>query len=309
MAREALLDMKSLPSPAKHRRAPERDLGRERGRERGRVPTQRIEPRFESIRGGRSTVAPVAVDEDAVARKRRIIKMAIVIVLLAALISIVVLGMQRYSASYQINVLQIEGEFDNQQAVHIQQLMTPYMQQGFFGITLKDAQKTLANVDWVKTAAVSKQWPNALRVKLVERQPIARWGSDQYIDAEGFIFKHAHIDSRMILPVVQGVPQDAKHIAQTWQWLQTQLVPLNLTVVQLTLDDRKAWHAKLSNGIALTLGKDLSIYRLQRFISAFQQHFYAYPERIQTIDLRYANGLSIAWQSGQAPEVLTLNRI
>jgi cell division protein FtsQ len=77
-------------------------------------------------------------------------------------------------------------------------------------------RQQLLAIDWVEDATVSKVWPNALRVTVHERRPVAfvrlaanrRDGISQFalIDREGFILR-PRVASRFTLPVITGISE------------------------------------------------------------------------------------------------------
>lgn len=86
-------------------------------------------------------------------------------------------------------------------------------------------RQQLLAIDWVEDATVSKVWPNALRVKVYERRPIAFVrlaqnrrdgtshllpgnGMSQFalIDRDGFILR-PRVASRFTLPVITGISE------------------------------------------------------------------------------------------------------
>ncbi len=44
---------------------------------------------------------------------------------------------------------------------------------------------------WIKQVSVRKQWPDELKIHLVEYVPIARWNDQHMVDAEGNTFQRA----------------------------------------------------------------------------------------------------------------------
>lgn len=77
---------------------------------------------------------------------------------------------------------------------------------------LAQRRQALLKIDWVKEAAVSRFWPNRLRVRIVERQPVAfvmLLATDgslgaALVDAEGVILRPP-ARARLSLPVVHGI--------------------------------------------------------------------------------------------------------
>lgn len=49
-------------------------------------------------------------------------------------------------------------------------------------------QQQIERLPWIKQASVRKQWPNELKIHLVEYVPVARWNDLRLVDAEGKSF-------------------------------------------------------------------------------------------------------------------------
>ncbi len=49
-------------------------------------------------------------------------------------------------------------------------------------------QSQIERLPWIKQASVRKQWPDELKIHLVEYVPIARWNDQHMVDAEGNAF-------------------------------------------------------------------------------------------------------------------------
>ncbi|MCX2960017.1 MAG: FtsQ-type POTRA domain-containing protein, partial [Serratia symbiotica] len=49
-------------------------------------------------------------------------------------------------------------------------------------------QQQIERLPWIKQVSVRKEWPDELKIHLVEYVPIARWNDFYLIDNEGKIF-------------------------------------------------------------------------------------------------------------------------
>jgi cell division protein FtsQ len=72
------------------------------------------------------------------------------------------------------------------------------------------------------------------------------------------------------------------------------------------LSDRYAWTVKLSNGTTLELGREqgreLQRVRVQRLVAIWPQLASRLPNRIESIDMRYPNGLALKAQGLELKE-------
>jgi cell division protein FtsQ len=84
---------------------------------------------------------------------------------------------------------------------------TPDIGKSVLQVSLDGRRKQLEAIPWVSRAAVSRIWPNQIRVELAERTPIAylRNGTDlSLIDAHGVILDRP-VEANFQFPVVSGI--------------------------------------------------------------------------------------------------------
>lgn len=78
--------------------------------------------------------------------------------------------------------------------------------------------------------------------------------------------------------------------------LRVWLAPVKLAPRTLTLSKRYAWTAKLSNGVTLKLGRvqdrEALKRRIDRFVLAYPRLSAQLAGRIESVDMRYPNGLA-----------------
>jgi len=85
-----------------------------------------------------------------------------------------------------------------------------------FMLPLAERRRRLLAVDWVEDAAITRMWPNRVRVRITERRPVAfvnlpvHGGSGSrvlLIDAEGVLLEQPP-QSRFMFPVLSGVSEE-----------------------------------------------------------------------------------------------------
>lgn len=80
---------------------------------------------------------------------------------------------------------------------------------------------------------------------------------------------------------------------------------MKLAPRSLLLSKRYAWTAKLDNGIVLNLGRaherEQLKARVDRFVSVYPQLAAALPGRIESVDMRYPNGLALKRRAQPLP--------
>ncbi len=81
-------------------------------------------------------------------------------------------------------------------------------------------QSQIERLPWIKQASVRKQWPDELKIHLVEYVPIARWNDQHMVDVEGNSFSvPADRTNKQNLPMLYGPEGSENEVLQgiaTW---------------------------------------------------------------------------------------------
>lgn len=247
-------------------------------------------------RGARGRIEPMGVDWRAVLT---LVRRSIVPVLVTmAAISAVVPAWRWASnpATFPVTRLLVEGEFLNVTQDQVKRHVLPHLDGGFFGCdvaAVRDAVHALPWVDWVD---VERQWPGTVRIRVIEQKPVARWADGGLINTRGELFNPDRSTYPSGLPQLAGPAHSYGQVAAQYEQLGRLLVMINLHVVELKLDERRAWTAVLSNGLRLVLGRHTDRARLQRFIRVYPKSLAMRIHDVAQIDLRYPNGFAVRWR-------------
>ena len=153
-----------------------------------------------------------------------------------------------------------------------------------FLVPLMDRWKAVTRVQWVKTAGVTRGWPNQITIRITERQPAAflqvpaegmsRWS---LIDDEGYILDPP-LKSGFDLPVLTGVSsRDELRLrgekVHRMQRLMDDLGPLKQQVSEVDvadLDNLKIMVKMDDRAVRLMLGDHDYRLRFQTFLDRFE---------------------------------------
>jgi hypothetical protein len=159
----------------------------------------------------------------------------------------------------------------------------------------------MQRLDWVAKASVYKRWPDAVEVKLEERVPVVRWGGNAFLDNSGVLFSIPDNDKLRELATIYGPDGYEQQVLQYWHDIAPWLAARPLEIQQLTLDQRLVWHAELTNGLDVILGRDQLNERLKKLVIVNKKVIEPYHRYIEAIDLRYHDGFSVRWKAGVKP--------
>ena len=167
----------------------------------------------------------------------------------------------------------------------ILRIFRPDVGRSVFLLPLTDRWKAVSRVPWVKTAAVSRDWPNQITIRITERQPAAflqvpaegmsRWS---LIDDEGYILDPP-LKSTFDLPVLTGASsRDELRLraekVHRMQRLMDDLGSLKQQVSEVDaadLDNLKIMVKMNDRAVRLMLGDHNYRIRLQTFLDRFEE--------------------------------------
>jgi len=199
-----------------------------------------------------------------------------------------------------ISALTVSGTTEFLPLAEFRQHMLPVTEHRFFQVELA-AVKALAEAHpWLQAATVERIYPDALKLHVVEHQPVARFGEQGLISDQGVVFYPSAIDQRLHpLPLLQGADAQAEAMLSMLQRLQQRFLGLPYQVAVLSHSERGAWDVELDNGMAVSLGVTHVAVRAERVARLLQGELADFAHRVARLDARYPNGIAVSWR---APE-------
>lgn len=191
--------------------------------------------------------------------------------------------------------IRVYGQFKHLQAEQIRQELWPQIHQGFFALKLEIPRKFLMTNPWIQDVAI-RRLPGILLITVREHVPVVRWNQNYLINSDVQLFLTPP-NFNEELPILEG-PDDASHLLvfSYYNQINALLKPLQLTVRKLTLDSRGNWELTLSNGIAVTLGNDNVLGRVQRFSYWYPKMINDRVNDVTHIDMRYSNSIAVEYR-------------
>jgi cell division protein FtsQ len=177
----------------------------------------------------------------------------------------------------------------------------------FFTVDLTRMRTAFETLPWVRQASVRRRWPNQLEVMLEEYRILGIWGTDQLLSVDGTVFTanpdEAESETGAVLPLFYGPMGSEKEMVARYRDFTHWLAPLGIPVQRVNLSARKAWTIWLANGLRIELGRsrnsdgkqdiDRLAIRSQHLVAAWKPVIQNRLEQIETVDLRYPNGLAL----------------
>lgn len=222
-----------------------------------------------------------------------------VVFLLLVLIGLIVGGVKTYdwmqdAQRMPVQVVDFSGQYEHVNIPRLERLIRQSQPGSFFALDVNEVYRLVEAQPWIYRASVRKQWPNRLKIYLVEQTPVARWNDDLLLNPYGETFNAKGDD--LNLPSLYGPGGSEKTALEGFHAMQSLLATTGMPIAELSLSERFAWQLQLVNGIELNLGRQEFIDRLQRFIDVYPL-LASQPKQVQYVDLRYDTGLAVGWKT------------
>ena len=190
--------------------------------------------------------------------------------------------------------LQHKG-LNTQQTLQLQQLLGEKADTNLLKADLQSYVAKLETVDWVGQADVRRDWQQGIVVNVVPRQAVAKFGSERLVDANGTVFKPADSNdlNNASLMQLQGDSQNAVVMMQQIKQVSDWFMPLGMKIEEVIVTPRMAWLFRFDNGLRVLVDNDNTSEKLYRLSIMLQNQLKPQLKTLQTVDLRYKNGMAI----------------
>ena len=226
--------------------------------------------------------------------------------LVAALLALPVVGVLNgwFAANrWPVTRLIVQGEFKHVSMDQLRAAVLPSLGKGFFALNLDHVQQAVAALPWVESVEARKRWPDTLQLRIIERQPFARWNQKQLISRQGKLFD-APIDAAAAaaLPDLQGPDDRLAEVVSFYADVGKAFAGTHLSINGVTLTARGSWSVTTTSGARIVIGdRDLAGDRLRRFLAVYPQMMAGHTDGFVYADLRYTNGFAVRWPPQALP--------
>lgn len=238
---------------------------------------------------------PVKVDSENTHLSR--LNTVLGVAMLFALLGLIMTGIYYYSqpSTLPIKKVQVEGDFRNLSTSRLQTLVTEEVTGGFFTVNVAEVRNKLLEAPWVEHVSVNRIWPDTLRVFVKERVAVVRWGELGLLNAEAMHFVPPPATIPHDLPVLNGPEGSYRLMLERFNELQNILEHMNLKLMTLTMNERRAWSFTVHTGFEVVIGRMDYEKRIKRFSEVVVKAMASRLQQVKKVDMRYTNGFAIEW--------------
>ena len=229
---------------------------------------------------------------------------------LAALVGVFVLIYSIGRPTLEIRELVVTGESDARAVSDVRRAVQTELTGGFFTQDLQLVKQAVERLTWVKSATVSRVWPDAISVNVTRLEPVARWDDGRLVSSEGIVFMPLveEANKTALLPLiladtVEYAPEAIGFLTR----FQAIAAKVGARVQSVAVSYRGSWTVGLSmpRGLMLRieLGRAVSSDAVFDRLQLVLDYYHPACEKLHGctsfIDARYENAFAARWPKSQ----------
>lgn len=195
-----------------------------------------------------------------------------------------------------IGLIGVDGELAHIAPKELEAIVAAELNGGFLSLDLDAVRVALEAHPWVARASARRVWPDQLMLVIEEETPIARWGGDGFLNNRGQMLAIDSLEGLDNLPLLAGPEGQSRDIMQQYRNFAQMLQAASLRIDEFRLGHRGDWSLEFAQGPSLVVGRGEVTEKIQRFLQVWKQHLRERVDEIDSIDIRYGNGVAVAWK-------------
>lgn len=203
--------------------------------------------------------------------------------------------------TFPITHVVVEGELAHVPQAALEAAIHSKLSGGFFSVNLSDIRAAVLLQPWIANVSFRRIWPNTLMVQLSEQKPLARFGTDAVLTAEGKLFYPISSSIPENLPIIDGPVEQAAALARFYEEVNTLAKLLDLSVVSLRIDAAQSWYLQLSNTVVVKLSQQNALESFKQFVAIYPKIVQSSKNTVVSVDMRYSDGVAV--QFDQLPKI------
>ncbi|MGM9452601.1 cell division protein FtsQ/DivIB [Legionella bozemanae] len=196
---------------------------------------------------------------------------------------------------FPVTTIKVAANYEHVTHKELESVLSKYLSNSFFTLSVRALESELNELSWIDTATVERVWPDTLKIRLVEKKPVAIW-DNALMTEDGRLFNEGAVPEGLNLPRLKGPLSQQAEVLQVYKKLSKILSMYGLNATGLYLRENQSWVLLLGNGIKIYLGKKELEERLLRFCKAYPAVFAEKIEQLSSVDLRYPRGMAVQWK-------------
>lgn len=196
-----------------------------------------------------------------------------------------------------VRYVRVEGAFQYIAKDKIKQVLNKQVMQGFYNVDLTEVKGAVEALPWAADVAVDRVWPDAIKIRITEQQPMVRWGEKSLLNGQGELFVPDNIAEFDSLPLINGPDGQENRLLEVMKGLALTLQDQAMALRVFDVNERRAWKVVLASGLEIKLGRQKPLENIQRFLRTVELLGEERLAMMAEVDLRYPNGYAVTWKA------------
>lgn len=236
----------------------------------------------------------------------------IVSVLAAALIGLAVLYLRVVDPYLTVRTLSVEGVAQTESLREVQSAVEESLDGNLLTADIAAVRNAVEKLGWIKSAEVSRIWPDGIRVKVTRYRVVGIWDDGRLVSSDGVLYvgRDESIDVLGLLPHFMGDPSYAREAVSYLPQFDRVVARIGARVKSINVTFRGSWSVTFESDkvppVTVELGRVRTgvapVAVLAGVIDNFERTcrmMRGIPERI---DARYPNAFAVKIPSEGARE-------
>ena len=197
-----------------------------------------------------------------------------------------------------VQQVEIHGALQYQAKEDIRAVINEFIDKGFMASDLMSLRDALLDFPWVYEVNIRRTLMNGLAVSIIENQVQALWNDEYLMNQNNDLFRPENV--KYVINNMDGLVrfygQEHKQVLAVYKKLHQQLSIYPLRIRHLHVMPNRRVLVDLHNGVQLVLDERRLESQLQHFHTVMSSGLHAEIAMVKSIDLRYSNGVAVAWQ-------------
>lgn len=218
-----------------------------------------------------------------------------------AVVGVLVWGVL-HSPFLEIKTIEVRGPVEASGLQEVTRTVEEALSGNIFTADIGAVKRAVEGITWIKSAYVSRLWPDSLYIEVKRHQSVAIWEDGRLVSEDGVLYvsNDEPIERLLQLPALSGDPQYAEQAVRYLPRFNEEARRIDARVKAVKVTFRGSWSVVLEStrfdSMEIELGRALTqggpINRLRQVLDSMDRvvaMLKAYPERI---DARYKNAFA-----------------
>ena len=204
------------------------------------------------------------------------------------------------SLNRPITLVKVSGNLSVEERTEIGDRLPTFLEKNLLDINLVTIKNGLEVISWIKEASIRRVWPSGLEFHVTKEQPVAKWGDNGYLTAQGKVITlKTYAESIGGLPIFNCYTASPTEAIALYRLMNDALISSNGHIIALTQSESGDWSADLGFdsflGPRVILGSEHLVDRMKRFLLVYSHVGDDQFSRVDYVDARYSSGVAVGW--------------